>query len=158
MKLHDFDSQNQLVPIETAKVVKTDAEWQAQLTTEQFQIARGKGTEQPFCGNLLDNKRQGWYACVCCNLPLFASNSKFNSGTGWPSFFQPIAKENVTTSVDSNHGMMRTEILCAAATATLAMFSTTAQPQRDYASASTRSRWYFMKKLKSNGIKEPRTE
>src|SRR5262249_4299513 len=99
-------------PVEVARVVKTDAEWQAQLSPDQFRIARGKGTERPFCGTLLDNKRQGVYSCVCCGLPLFASTGKFNSGTGWPSFFQPVAAENVATEVDESHGMVRTEILC----------------------------------------------
>jgi methionine-R-sulfoxide reductase len=113
MKLQDFDSQGKLVAVDLPKVTKSDAEWQAQLTPAQFQVARSKGTERPFCGTLLDNKRQGWYACVCCGLPLFASVSKFNSGTGWPSFFQPIAEENVVTAVDRGHGMVRAEILCA---------------------------------------------
>ena len=72
-------------------------EWQEQLTPEQFAVARAHGTERPFCGTLLDNKRAGVYSCVCCGLPLFASNAKFDSGTGWPSFFQPIADENVAT-------------------------------------------------------------
>ena len=94
-------------------VEKTDAEWRAQLTEEQYQIARGKGTERAFCGTLLDNKRDGVYSCICCGLPLFASDSKFNSGTGWPSFFQPVAEENVTTERDMAYGMVRTEILCA---------------------------------------------
>jgi len=108
-----FNRQGQLVgPVEVAKVVKTDAEWAEQLTPEQYRIARGKGTERPFCGNLLDNKRQGVYACICCRLPLFASSGKFHSGTGWPSFFQPIAATNVATESDGSHGMVRTEILC----------------------------------------------
>jgi methionine-R-sulfoxide reductase len=114
MKVKVFNRRGQLVgPIEIPRTVKTDAEWRAQLTPEQFQIARGKGTERPFCGTLLDNKRQGVYGCVCCGLPLFTSNEKFNSGTGWPSFFQPIAAENVTTHEDRSYGMIRTEILCA---------------------------------------------
>jgi methionine-R-sulfoxide reductase len=114
MKVKVFNSQGQLIgPIEADKVVKTDDEWRAHLTAEQFTVARGKGTERPFCGTLLDNKRNGVYSCVCCGLPLFASNSKFNSGTGWPSFFQPVASENVVTSIDRTHGMKRTEILCA---------------------------------------------
>jgi methionine-R-sulfoxide reductase len=109
-----FNRNGQLVgPVSVARVVKTDAEWQSQLTPEQFVIARGKGTERPFCGTLLDNKRQGVYACVCCGLPLFASDSKFNSGTGWPSFFRPVAEENVVTAVDRGQGMVRSEILCA---------------------------------------------
>ena len=113
MKIKVFNRQGQLVgPVEMPKVVKTDAEWQAQLTPEQFQIARGKGTEQRFCGTLLDNKRQGVYTCVCCGLPLFTSQAKFNSGTGWPSFFQPVADENVVTHTDRSYGMVRSEILC----------------------------------------------
>jgi methionine-R-sulfoxide reductase len=76
-------------------------------------VARGKGTEPAFCGLLLDNKREGVYVCVCCALPLFSSDSKFHSGTGWPSFFQPVSAENITTQEDLGHGMRRTEILCA---------------------------------------------
>ena len=106
-----FNDKGELVgPIEMPKVFKTDAQWQAQLTADQYQIARAKGTEPPFCGNLLDNHKDGVYICVCCGLPLFASNSKFNSGTGWPSFFQPVAKENVTEHTDRDGS--RTEILC----------------------------------------------
>jgi methionine-R-sulfoxide reductase len=113
MKVKVFDRQGKLVgPIEVAKVVKTDEDWRRQLTPDQYRIARGKGTERPFCGNLLDNKRHGVYSCVCCRLPLFSSGGKFNSGTGWPSFFQPVAKENVATESDDSHGMVRTEILC----------------------------------------------
>jgi methionine-R-sulfoxide reductase len=114
MQVKVFNRQGQLVgPIEMAPVIKSDAEWQAQLTPEQFEIARGKGTERPFCGTLLDNKREGVYSCVCCGLPLFASSAKFNSRTGWPSFFQPVAEENVLTQDDRSYGMLRTEILCA---------------------------------------------
>jgi methionine-R-sulfoxide reductase len=114
MKVKVFNRKGQLVgPIETVPVQKTDAEWRAELTPEQFQIARGKGTERPFCGTLLDNKRQGVYSCVCCGLPLFVSDAKFNSGSGWPSFFQPVAAENVGTHEDRSYGMVRVEILCA---------------------------------------------
>jgi methionine-R-sulfoxide reductase len=114
MKLKLFNRQGQLVgPRDVPKIVKSDAEWRQQLTPQQFQIARGKGTERAFCGTLLDNKRAGVYACVCCNLPLFASGAKFHSGTGWPSFFAPVAAENVVTASDRSHGMERVEILCA---------------------------------------------
>lgn len=114
MKVKVFNKQGQLVgPVESPRVEKSDAEWRAQLTEEQFYVARGKGTERPFCGTLLDNKREGVYTCICCNLPLFSSQAKFNSGTGWPSFFQPVAEENVVTHEDRSHGMVRTEILCA---------------------------------------------
>jgi methionine-R-sulfoxide reductase len=114
MKVKVFNHDGQLVgPVETVKIAKSDAEWQKLLTTEQYQIARAKGTERPFCGTLLDNKKQGVYSCICCGLPLFSSKNKFNSGTGWPSFFQPLAEENVVTAADSSHGMSRTEILCA---------------------------------------------
>jgi methionine-R-sulfoxide reductase len=100
-------------PIAVPKVKKTDAEWRKQLTAEQYEIARGQGTEPAFCGTLLDNHREGIYHCVCCGLPLFSSDSKFNSGTGWPSFFQPVSKENVITRTDNSFGMSRTEIICA---------------------------------------------
>src|SRR5438874_3620205 len=114
MKVKLFNKQGQLVgPIEVAPVVKTDAEWKKLLTAEQFAVARAKGTERPFCGTLLDNKRHGVYSCVCCGLPVFSSAAKSNSGTGWPSFFQPVADENVKTLTDRSHGMLRTEILCA---------------------------------------------
>jgi methionine-R-sulfoxide reductase len=114
MKVHVYNKRGELVgPLESAKVVKSDAEWERQLTREQYEVARGKGTEQPFCGLLLDNKLDGVYACVCCSLPLFSSDSKFESGTGWPSFFRPVGPGNVTTTTDSSHGMRRSEILCA---------------------------------------------
>jgi methionine-R-sulfoxide reductase len=100
-------------PISVPRVIKTDAEWRKILTDEQYRIARGKGTEPAFCGTLLDNHREGIYHCICCQLPLFSSSAKFNSGTGWPSFFQPIAKENVALNQDNSFGMVRTEILCA---------------------------------------------
>ncbi len=89
------------------------AELAAKLDPETYRVTQRAGTEPPFCGTLLDNKAHGVYACVCCQLPLFASNAKFESGTGWPSFFQPIADENVATKVDRSHGMTRVEILCA---------------------------------------------
>jgi len=109
-----FDRDGALIgPVSMDRVAKSDAEWQQQLSPEQYRIARGKGTEAPFCGTLLDNKRHGVYSCLCCGLPLFSSNAKFNSGTGWPSFFQPIAEENIATHVDRSYGMTRTEILCA---------------------------------------------
>jgi methionine-R-sulfoxide reductase len=114
MRVKVFNREGRLIgPVESARVLKTDAEWQAQLTPEQYQVARDKGTEAPHCGTLLDNKRAGVYTCICCGLPLFISDHKFNSGTGWPSFFHPIADENVTTHEDRAFGMRRTEILCA---------------------------------------------
>ena len=141
MRVKVFNPQGQLVgPVEVAKVVKTDAEWSEQLTPAQFQVARGKGTERPFCGNLLDNKRQGVYACVCCGLPLFASHGKFNSGTGWPSFFQPVADENVATHADRSYGMVRTEILCARCDAHLGHVFEDGPPRPACATASTPSR------------------
>jgi methionine-R-sulfoxide reductase len=99
-------------PVATPRLERSDADWRARLSPEQYEIARGKGTERPFCGRLLDNPREGVYSCVCCGLPLFASGAKFHSGTGWPSFFAPVADENVATREDRSHGMVRTEILC----------------------------------------------
>jgi len=114
VKVFVFDSQGKLVgPVDSPRVVLSDEEWKRRLTPEQFQVLRGQGTERAFCGTLLDNKMQGVYVCLGCGLPLFSSDSKFNSGTGWPSFFQPIAQENVLQRRDSGHGMDRTEILCA---------------------------------------------
>ena len=113
MRFSVFNRAGELVQAELPRVLKSDAEWRQQLTPAQFTVARGKGTERPFCGTLLDNKRDGVYTCICCALPLFSSSGKFNSGTGWPSFFQPIAPDNVTTEVDRAHGMTRSEILCA---------------------------------------------
>lgn len=94
------------------KVIKTDAEWRKQLTVKQYQIARNKGTEPAFCGAFYDHKKPGIYTCVCCDLPLFSSDAKFDSGTGWPSFFTPVAKENITVKADFSHGMRRVEVLC----------------------------------------------
>lgn len=96
------------------KVIKTDAEWREQLGDgEVYQVTRNKGTERPFCGVFHDTKESGIYSCVCCDLPLFRSDAKFDSGTGWPSFFQAVAPENVVTEADRSHGMVREEILCA---------------------------------------------
>jgi methionine-R-sulfoxide reductase len=94
------------------KVVKPDSEWQRLLSPEQYRVTRGRGTEPAFCGGLLHNKEAGVYKCIGCGLPLFASQTKFESGSGWPSFFQPFARENITERVDRSYGMDRVEILC----------------------------------------------
>lgn len=96
----------------TAKVHKTDAEWEAQLTSEQYRVARKAGTERAFSGEYWDNHRNGIYACICCGAPLFASSTKFDSGTGWPSFWQPVAPANVEERDDSGFFMRRTEVVC----------------------------------------------
>ena len=96
----------------TAKVHKTDAEWKAQLTNEQYRVARKAGTERAFSGEYRDNHRNGIYACICCGAPLFASSTKFDSGTGWPSFWQPVAPANVEERDDSGFFMRRTEVVC----------------------------------------------
>ncbi len=102
-----------LPPKSVPTVKKTDEEWLKQLGPERYKILRAQGTEIPFCGLLLDNKKKGIYFCAGCDLPLFSSDAKFHSGTGWPSFFQPFAKENVLELRDTSHGMIRTEIRCA---------------------------------------------
>jgi peptide-methionine (R)-S-oxide reductase len=94
------------------RVQKSDAEWRAQLTPEQYRITRQHGTEPPFTGPYLDEKEPGLYRCVCCDAPLFRSDSKFESGTGWPSFYEPVGPDVITERVDSSHGMRRVEILC----------------------------------------------
>jgi peptide methionine sulfoxide reductase msrA/msrB len=98
--------------VEVPAVVLSDAEWRQRLTPEQYRITRSKNTEAAFCGGLLNNKEPGIYVCVCCNLPLFESKAKFHSGSGWPSFFEPAAKENIVERRDTSHHMVRTEILC----------------------------------------------
>ena len=114
VQIRVFNKSGQLSgPVETAKVTLTEDEWRRRLTPEQYSILRCSDTERPFCGTLLDNKKKGVYTCAGCALPLFSSDSKFNSGTGWPSFFQPIARENVTEKPDHSHGRTRTEINCA---------------------------------------------
>lgn len=114
VKVFVFNKEAKLVgPVESARVVKTDEEWKKLLPGETYNVVRGKGTERPFCGTLLDNHKDGVYACVGCGLPLFASDAKFNSGTGWPSFFKPVGEGNVLYVTDVAYGMKRTEILCA---------------------------------------------
>ena len=95
------------------KVTKTDAEWKAELTPEQYQVTRKHGTERAFTGEYHATKDKGTYMCVGCGLPLFSSETKFDSGTGWPSFFQPVAKGNVAEKTDKSWFMSRTEVLCA---------------------------------------------
>lgn len=95
------------------RVSKSDSEWKKELSPTAYEVLRAKGTEAPFCGNLLDYHEKGIYYCAGCQLPLFSSRSKFHSGTGWPSFFEPYAPENIITEVDKSHGMVRDEILCA---------------------------------------------
>ena len=94
------------------KVVKEAAEWRKQLSPEQFRVCRQRGTEPAFSGQYCDEKRPGIYACVCCGHDLFASEAKFDSGTGWPSFSAPIAEGRVDARSDFGHGMIRTEVVC----------------------------------------------
>lgn len=110
----DLDPQGRLLPpAPQERIVRSDAEWRALLTAEQYRIARGKGTERAFCGLYDVQKEPGLYLCVGCGLPLFSSEAKFDSGTGWPSFFAPVYEGNVETAQDLSFGMIRTEILCA---------------------------------------------
>ena len=103
----------------TKKVVKTDEEWRAILTPEQYRVAREKGTERAFTGAYYDTKDEGTYKCAACGNELFSSEAKFDSGCGWPSFTEPAAADNVRTEVDNSFGMRRTEVLCAACDAHL---------------------------------------
>ncbi len=95
------------------KIEKSDEEWRKELTPEQYRVARQKGTEPAFSGEYHDSKQPGTYKCVCCGTPLFDSEAKFDSGTGWPSFTKPVADENVRTESDTSLAMRRTEVLCA---------------------------------------------
>jgi peptide-methionine (R)-S-oxide reductase len=94
------------------KVVKTDEEWRAELTPEQYEVARRHGTERAFSGAYWDLHESGVYKCVCCGQELFASDMKFESGTGWPSFYAPVDEDSVTEKVDNSYGMRRVEVLC----------------------------------------------
>jgi peptide-methionine (R)-S-oxide reductase len=95
------------------RITKTDAEWREQLTPEQYKVTRKKGTERAFTGEYWNNHEAGTYKCVCCGLPLFSSDTKFESGTGWPSFWKPINDTNVKTEEDNSLFSRRTEIICA---------------------------------------------
>jgi peptide-methionine (R)-S-oxide reductase len=95
------------------KVEKTEAEWRAMLDPMQFEVTRHAATERAFTGKYWDHHEHGTYTCVCCNTPLFRSDAKFDSGCGWPSYFESIDPANVTEKVDRSHGMLRTEIICA---------------------------------------------
>jgi len=97
----------------TEKVIRTEKEWQAQLTPEQFQVTRKKGTERAFTGKYANHHEKGVYRCVCCETDLFRSETKYDSGTGWPSFHAPIARENIRTEDDTSWFSKRTEVLCA---------------------------------------------
>jgi peptide-methionine (R)-S-oxide reductase len=96
-----------------AKLSKTDTEWRAELTPQQYAVCRQKGTERAFTGEYYDCKEPGVYRCACCGNELFRSETKYESGTGWPSFYQPISEDAVRTEADGSHGMMRTEVVCA---------------------------------------------
>jgi peptide-methionine (R)-S-oxide reductase len=98
--------------IHVNKIVKSDAEWQKELAPEEFAVTRKKGTERAFTGRYWDNHEPGMYRCACCGAALFRSDEKFESGTGWPSFWAPAAEENVSTESDNSLGMRRTEALC----------------------------------------------
>jgi peptide-methionine (R)-S-oxide reductase len=95
------------------KVQKTDEEWRQELSPEQYQVLREAGTEAPFTGEYVHSKEDGMYRCGACGAELFSSDTKFDSGTGWPSFYEPANREHVELREDRSHGMARTEVLCA---------------------------------------------
>ena len=94
------------------KVSKTEEEWRSELTAEQYEVTRGKGTEPPFSGEYHDCKEAGTYRCICCGAELFSSQTKYDSGSGWPSFYEPVEEEKVATEIDTSFGMHREEVLC----------------------------------------------
>ena len=96
----------------TKKIIKSDEEWKGMLTPEQYHITREKGTERPFSGEYNNSKEKGIYRCVCCGAELFSSETKFESGTGWPSFWAPVNEENIKEETDNSLGMQRIELMC----------------------------------------------
>ena len=113
VKIAEFDAGGRPLGVKNVeKIKKTEAEWRQQLTPEQFEVTRRKGTERAFTGKYHSSHADGIYCCVCCKTALFDSKTKFESGTGWPSFWQPIAKENVSALGDRSHGMIRDEVVC----------------------------------------------
>ncbi|HEY1801114.1 MAG TPA: peptide-methionine (R)-S-oxide reductase MsrB [Terriglobales bacterium] len=106
------DMGKNLGPAEVKVVRKSDAEWKQLLTAQEFEITREAGTEQAFTGKYAESMDKGLYRCICCDNALFSSDTKFDSGTGWPSFWEPIAKQNVKTRTDVGFGMLRKEVLC----------------------------------------------
>jgi peptide-methionine (R)-S-oxide reductase len=113
VRIVEFDSSGaRKGAIDVQKIDKSPEEWQEQLTAEEFAVTRHAGTEKPFSGTYLKSHANGVYNCICCDTVLFDSRTKFESGTGWPSFWQPLAKENVTTRRDNSRGMQRDEVLC----------------------------------------------
>jgi peptide-methionine (R)-S-oxide reductase len=113
VKIVDFTDAGKRGEIETvASVTKTDAEWKQQLSPDEYEVTRRAGTERPYSGQYWNLHDKGLYRCICCGTALFSSETKFESGTGWPSFWEPIAKENVRENTDLSLGMERTEVLC----------------------------------------------
>ncbi len=113
VRIVEFDaSGTRTGVVELEKIEKPEAAWKKQLTPEQFEVTRHAGTERPGTGIYANNHADGLYHCICCDTVLFDSKTKYESGTGWPSFWQPIAKENVRTQGDLSHGMDRDEVLC----------------------------------------------
>jgi peptide-methionine (R)-S-oxide reductase len=94
------------------KAKQLNEDWKRKLTPEQYEVTRKKGTEPPFSGDYVDTETPGTYACVCCGQPLFSSEAKFHSGSGWPSFWQPAAEDYIRVNSDSSHGMLRQEVVC----------------------------------------------
>jgi peptide-methionine (R)-S-oxide reductase len=114
VRIAEFDANgNKTGIVEVDKVVKTDADWRKQLDGEQFDVTRKEGTERAGSGKYAYNHADGLYHCICCNTTLFDSKTKFESGTGWPSFYQPLAKENVIETTDRSFGEVRTKVSCA---------------------------------------------